>query len=252
MKNTLTAAVILIGNELLSGSIQDKNLSHIAKALETKGIRVRETRIIPDIETDIVEAVNNLRKKFDYVLTTGGIGPTHDDITSDSIAAAFGVKNVKKQAVFDKIAARFAEKNIPFTNAAQRMAYAPEGAEIIDSERPIIPGYRIENVFVMAGVPSIMRFMLEGVIANIKTGTEIHNLTIHANVGEGEIAAELESVQNRYPDIDIGSYPQEKDSTLSEYRVIFVLKGTDLNELEKARTEIINACGQGGFTAIKV
>lgn len=252
MKNTLSAAVILIGNELLSGSIQDKNLAHIAKELEIRGIRIRETRIIPDIEREIVEAVNHLRDKFDYVFTTGGIGPTHDDITSDSIATAFGVENVVQQHVFDQIDKRFKEKGIPFTQAAQRMAYAPQGANIIETKHSIIPGYRIENVFVMAGVPSIMRLMLEGVIEHLQTGLQIHNISIHANVGEGEIAAELEAVQLRYPDIDIGSYPQDKNSEFSDYKVIFVFKGTDLSELEQARDAVFNSCQRLGFEAIKI
>ena len=160
MENTLSAAVVLIGNELLSGSIEDKNLVHIAKTLEPKGIRVRETRIIADIESEIVEAINHLRAKYDYVFTTGGIGPTHDDITSESIAAAFNVKNVVQQDVFELIESYLNSKNVEFTPAAQRMAYAPEGAEVIKTDQSIIPSYRIDNVFVMAGVPRIMRVML--------------------------------------------------------------------------------------------
>ena len=250
MNNTLSAAVILIGNELLSGSIQDKNLAHIAKTLEHRGIRIRETRIIPDIEEEIIDAVNHLRQKFDYVFTTGGIGPTHDDITSDSIAAAFKVQNVVQEEVFNKIDQRFKEKNIPFTKAAQRMAYAPEGSEIIKTEHSIIPGYRIENVFVMAGVPSIMRLMLEGVVNYLDTGMQIHNLSIHANVGEGEIAESLEKIQASYPQIDIGSYPQDKNSEFSKYRVIFVFKGTDLDELSEARDKIMDILGSRDIEAM--
>ncbi len=252
MNNTLSAAVILIGNELLSGSIQDKNLAHIAKQLEVRGIRIRETRIIPDIESEIIDAVNRLREKFDYVFTTGGIGPTHDDITSDSVAAAFGVPNVVQEDVFNQIDMRFNEKGIPFTKAAQRMAYAPEGAEIIKTQHSIIPGYRIGNVFVMAGVPSIMRMMLEGVIEHLETGVQIHNAAIHANVGEGEIAAALEAIQQRHKDIDIGSYPQDKNSEFSDYRVIFVVKGTDLDEIQQTCDEILAACDRGGYEAILV
>ena len=252
MKNTLSAAVILIGNELLSGSIEDKNLSHIAKTLEVRGIRVRETRIIPDIESEIVEAVNTLRAKHDYVFTTGGIGPTHDDITSDSIAAAFGVKNVLVQDVFNTIQAYLDDKGVEFTPAAQRMAHAPEGAKMIDADSSIIPGYRIENVFVMAGVPRIMRIMLDGIINHLTTGIAIHNSYVHANVGEGEIAADLEFIQNQHPDIDIGSYPQDKDSEISDYRVIFVVKGTDLKEIEQTCSEILQACEKNGYDAIKI
>lgn len=252
MKNTLSAAVILIGNELLSGSIEDKNLAYIAKTLEKRGIRIRETRIIPDIESEIIEAVNVLRAKHDYVFTTGGIGPTHDDITSDSIAAAFGVKNVLQTDVFDIIKGYLDKKRVEFTPAAQRMAYAPDGAEIIKTEHSIVPGYRMDNVFVMAGVPRIMRLMLDGVIAHIKTGVTIHNTAIHANVGEGEIAANLELIQNRHPDIDIGSYPQDPDSTISDYRVIFVVKGTDLSEIDTTCNEILNACHKGNYDAVKI
>ena len=252
MKNTLTAAVILIGNELLSGSIEDKNLAHIAKTLEVRGIRVRETRIIADVESEIVGAVNTLRAKHDYVFTTGGIGPTHDDITSDSIAAAFGVKNVIVQDVFDRIQTYLNSKDIEFTLAAQRMAHAPEGAEMIRADDSIIPGYRIENVFVMAGVPRIMQHMLGGIINHLKTGLAIHNAYVHANVGEGEIAAALEAVQNQHPDIDIGSYPQDKGSTISDYRVVFVVKGTDLKEIKVTCEQILNACHAGGYDAIKI
>lgn len=252
MKNTLSAAVILIGNELLSGSIEDKNLAHIAKTLEIRGIRVRETRIIPDIQSDIVDAVNTLRAKHDYVFTTGGIGPTHDDITSDSIAAAFGVPNVIVQDVFDAIGAYLDSKGIEFTRAAQRMAHAPQGAEMISTDKAIVPGYRIENVFVMAGVPRIMRIMLDAMISRLETGLSIQNTYVHANVGEGEIAAALESIQNQHPDVDIGSYPQDQDSTISDYRVIFVVKGTELGELELTCQQILKACHDGGYDAIKI
>lgn len=252
MKNTLSAAVILIGNELLSGSIEDKNLAYIAKTLEVRGIRVRETRIIPDIEAEIVDAVNTLRSKHDYVFTTGGIGPTHDDITSDSIAVAFGVNNVIVQDVFDGIQSYLDSKGIEFTLAAQRMAHAPEGAQMIRTDSAVIPGYRIENVFVMAGVPRIMRAMLDGIIRHLKTGVEIQNAYVHANVGEGEIAAALEAIQNQHPDVDIGSYPQDTDSTISDYRVIFVVKGTQQPELEQTCQQILDACKEGGYDAIKI
>ncbi len=250
MQNTLTAAVVLIGNELLSGSIEDKNLAHIAKTLEPKGIRVRETRIIPDIESEIVEAVNHLRDKYDYVFTTGGIGPTHDDITSDSIAAAFGVENVIQKEVFDLIEARLKINNVEFTPAAQRMAYAPKGATIIPTKQSIIPSYRMDNVFVMAGVPRIMRMMLKDIERQLDTGLAIFNMSVHANVGESEIAAALETIQRARPDLDIGSYPQDKDSTISDYRVIFVVKGTDQVVVQKTCDEIIAACTENGHPAI--
>ncbi len=252
MKNTLTAGVLLIGNELLSGSIQDKNLAHIAITLEQRGIRVRETRIVPDIEDEIVDALNQLRKKFDYVFTTGGIGPTHDDITSDSIAKAFGVENVLVQEVYDTINNYLQQKGVEFTPAAQRMAHAPEGAKMVKTEHSIVPAYRIENVFVMAGVPSIMRIMLDNIVKELKTGMTILSNTVHANVGEGEIAAALEAIQLENQDIDIGSYPQDKNSTFSDYRVIFVVRGTDQNEVDEACDKILTACHQGNYEAIRV
>jgi len=249
MKHTLSAAVLLIGNELLSGSIQDKNLAHIAIKLEEKGIRVRETRIIPDIESEIIDAVNHLREKYDYVFTTGGIGPTHDDITSDSIAKAFGVKNVVQPDVFELIKGYLDAKGVEFTPATQRMAYAPEGAEIMKATDSIIPGYRIANVYVMAGVPRIMQIMLEGIIGELKSGSTVLSEAIHANVGEGEFAASLESIQLQHPDIDIGSYPQDINSTISDYRVIFVIRGTELQEIKTVCDKILNACQSGGFEA---
>ena len=209
MQNTLSAAVLLIGNELLSGSIQDKNLAHIALKLEQRGIRVRETRIIPDIESEIIDAVNHLRSKFDYVFTTGGIGPTHDDITSDSIAKAFGVENVIQDDVFNLIQGYLDKKGAEFTPAAQRMAYAPQGAEIMPATDSIIPGYRMANVFVMAGVPRVMQIMLDSIVDKLETGHTILSESVHANVSEGAFAASLEAIQRNYPDIDIGSYPQD-------------------------------------------
>ncbi len=252
MKNTLTAAVLLIGDELLSGSIQDENLGHIAKILERRGIRVRETRIVPDVEVEIVDAVNALRTRYDYVFTTGGVGPTHDDITSDSIATAFGVKNVVQQDVFDLIQSYLDEKGVAFTPAAQRMAYAPEGAEIIYSEQSIVPGYRVANVFVMAGVPRIMKIMLDAIIESLDIGQEILSREVHANVSEGEIAAALEAIQHKYADVAIGSYPQDPDSKRSNYRVVFVVRGTQSGELSLVCDEILAACRDGGYEAVGV
>lgn len=251
MKNTLSAAVLLIGDELLSGSIQDENLPHIAITLEKRGIRVRETRIVPDIELEIVEALNALRAKYDYVFTTGGVGPTHDDITSDSIAKAFGVANVVQQDVFDTIQSYLNSKEVEFTPAAQRMAYAPEGAEVIKSAHSIVPGYRMDNVFVMAGVPRIMRLMLDSIVDTLKIGNAILNSAVHANVSEGEIAAALEDIQQQHPDVDIGSYPQEPDSIKSNYRVIFVVRGTEQDQINKVCEKILSACAAGGFEAVR-
>ncbi|MEO0367882.1 MAG: molybdopterin-binding protein [Pseudomonadota bacterium] len=251
MENTLTAGVILIGNELLSGSIQDLNLSHIAIKIEERGIRVRETRIIPDIEEEIVAAVNELRRKYDYVFTTGGIGPTHDDITSDSIAKAFGVENVVQEDVFNIIKTYLDSKGIEFTPEAQRMAYAPKGSRIIKTKLSIVPGYCMDNVYVLAGVPRIMQMMLEGIIDELQTGLRILSDKVHANVGEGEIAAALADIQDAHPNIEVGSYPQDKDSEISDYRVVFVARGTDPGEIELVCEQILQACVDGGYEAIR-
>lgn len=247
---SLTAAVLLIGDELLSGSIQDENLGHIAKTLETRGIRVRETRIVPDVEAEIIAAVNALRQRYTYVFTTGGVGPTHDDITSDSIAAAFGVPNVVQQDVFDLIKGYLDKKGVEFTPAAQRMAYAPEGAEIIYGDSTIVPGYRIGNVYVMAGVPRIMKMMLSAIADTLQSGDEILSREVHANVTEGEIAEALEKIQLAHTNIAIGSYPQDPDSTRSNYRVVFVVRGTDSGEISQVCEEILSACKEGGFEAV--
>jgi len=249
MKDTLNAAVLLIGDELLSGSIQDVNLVHIAKTLEQRGIRVRETRIVPDIEDEIADAINHLRAKFNYVFTTGGIGPTHDDITSDSIAKAFGVKNVIQQNVFDAFKAYLDSKGREFTPAAQRMAYAPEGAEMIETGGSAIPGYRVDNVFVMAGVPRIMKAMLAASLDRLESGSAILSDAVHANVMEGEIAQALSEIQNQHRDVDIGSYPQDPLTSSTSYSVIMVVRGVDQLEIDAVCNKILAACQKGGHTA---
>ena len=250
MDNTLTAAVMLIGDELLSGSIQDENLSHIAITLEKIGIRIREVRVVPDLENEIVDAVNQLRDKYHYVFTTGGIGPTHDDITSDSIAKAFNVENVVQQDIFDEFQAYLDSKGIEFTTAAQRMAHAPEGAEMIKTKQAALPGYRIENVFVMAGVPRIMRVMLDAIIPKLETGKPILNSSVHANVREGAIAHGLQIIQTAHPEVVIGSYPQDTNSTRSDYSVIFVVKGLDQIVINLVCDKILKICIDGGYEAI--
>lgn len=251
MRKNLTAAVLLIGDELLSGSIQDENLGHIAKTLEKRGIQVRETRIIPDVKEEIVTAVNALRARYKYVFTTGGVGPTHDDITSDSIAAAFKVENVVQQPVFDLIKGYLEKKGGEFTPAAQRMAFAPEGAEVIYSDQSIVPGYRIENVYVMAGVPRIMKLMLGSIVETLAIGEQILSREVHANVSEGEIAAALEEIQQTHPNITIGSYPQDTNSARSKYRVVFVVRGIEKIEVISVCDEILAACHAGGYDAVE-
>lgn len=235
MKNTKSAGVILIGNELLSGSIQDANLPHLAKQLESHGIRIHETRIILDIEQEIVKSVNELRIRYDYVFTTGGIGPTHDDITCESIAAAFGVELEIQQSVWDLLEQRLSAKGIEFNEIAQRMAKAPKGAKTIDCGTGTIPCYQMDNVFVLAGVPRIMRAMVQCILPELDTGNKIISGKVHASVTEVEMALALYEIQLQYPSVDIGSYPQEKDSPYSKYPVVFIVRGTE-------REVIANVC----------
>jgi len=239
MKNVKTVGVCLIGNELLSGSVIDENLHHIAQLLKPRGVRVSETRIVPDIENEIIGAVNALRRRYDYVITTGGIGPTHDDITSDSIAAAFGVGNVINQEAFDTLKWHFDKKGIEFGNAAQRMAYTPEGASLIKNQASPAPGYRIDNVFVFAGVPSIMRSMLEAALPLFEASDPIISKSIHAKTMESVVAKELDAIQSLIPDIEIGSYPQPKSAP---YSVKFIIQGTQENLIDQACEQIGSAC----------
>jgi len=250
MNNTLTAAVLLIGNELLSGRVQDLNLSHLSITLELRGIRVREARIVPDIEEEIIDALNHMRQKFDYVFTTGGIGPTHDDITSDSIAKAFNLNNVIQPKPMAALERYFNTKGVQFTEAAARMAYAPEGAELFCNTDGIAQAYRINNVFVLPGVPSIMRNMLELVVDQLKAGRTILTGTVQTNASESEIAKPLALIQERHNTVDIGSYPQDKNSEFSDYRVIFMVKGTDLEEIQITCDKILAACKDRGHDAI--
>lgn len=239
MNKAKTTGVCLIGNELLSGSVVDDNLHYIALQLKERGIRVCETRIVADIEQDIVDAVNALRARYDYVITTGGIGPTHDDITSDSIACAFGVQNVINQDAFSMLKGHFDNKGIEFTKAAQRMAHAPQGAELLISKASAAPAYRIENVFVLAGVPSIMRKMLDAALPLFEASEPIISQSIHAKASESNIAHALDDIQKQFPHIDIGSYPQPLSA---EYSLTFIVQGTDKSAIESVCQRIASAC----------
>lgn len=203
----VTAAVIVIGDEILSGRTKDKNMVYLAERLIEQGVQLREARVIPDIESEIITAVNSLRKKFDYVFTTGGIGPTHDDITADSIAAAFSVGIDYHPEAMDMLTRHYEISGIEFNQARQRMARIPEGALLIDNPISKAPGFQIENVFVMAGVPVIMQAMFDGIISRIKGGARMLSRTIGAGIPEGKIAGELGALQKEFPDVSMGSYP---------------------------------------------
>jgi molybdenum cofactor synthesis domain-containing protein len=200
-----TAAVLLIGDEILSGRTQDANLAYIATFLGPYGIDVMEARVVHDVEEDIAAALNALRQRFTYVFTTGGIGPTHDDITADAVGRAFGVPVDYDADALALLAARYRPGE--FNEMRRRMARIPKGATLIRNSVSTAPGFQIENVFVLAGVPMIMRAMLEDVGPRLTRGRVVVSRTISARVGEGRIAARLAQIQREHPTVAIGSYP---------------------------------------------
>lgn len=201
----VTAAVLVIGDEILSGRTKDKNIGHIAERLTEIGIDLKEVRVVSDEEDEIVSALNALRAKFDYVFTTGGIGPTHDDITADAVAKAFGVGIDVDPRARAMLLEYIAEKDL--NEARLRMARIPFGADLVVNTVSKAPGFNIGNVYVMAGVPRIMHAMLEAIIPTLRTGTPMLSRTVLANAKEGDIAAPLGDIAKRNRDVIIGSYP---------------------------------------------
>ncbi len=229
----VTACVLIIGNEILSGRTQDVNLNHLAKGLNEAGVRLREARVIPDVADVIVATVNEVRAKYDYVFTTGGIGPTHDDITSECVARAFGVK-----LILHPDARRILETHYKpgeLNEARLRMAHVPEGATLIPNPISLAPGFRIGNVFVMAGVPLVMQAMFDGVKGSLKGGRTVLTRAVSCGLGEGVLAAGLEAIQARYADVDIGSYPWFRRGA---HGVSLVLRSPDAPRLEAATREV--------------
>ena len=236
----VTACVLIIGNEILSGRTQDVNLNHIALTLGDWGIQVREARVIPDVEDAIVEAVNYARTTYDYVFTTGGIGPTHDDITADCIARAFAVPIVINETIADLIRQRPAPEDV--MEARMRMARVPEGAVLVDNATGGPPGFRVDNVFVMAGIPGVMQAMLASLDGKLRRGPVVRSRSVTAFLGESQIAGALREIQDRYPQVDLGSYPFFRKD---RYGTSLVMRGTDealLDEmLEAVKAAIIEA-----------
>jgi len=211
MATIVSAAMVVIGDEILSGRTKDRNIGHLADVLTAVGIDLREVRIVPDEEDAIVEAVNTLRARVRYVFTTGGIGPTHDDITADSIAKAFGLPCEYDDRAYAMLEADYAKRGLPFTEARKRMARMPRGAQHIDNPVSLAPGFQVENVFVMAGVPAIFQAMLDNVLPRLETGAKLLSATIPCSFGEGTIGGPLGDIQKAHPDTIIGSYPKYQD-----------------------------------------
>ena len=203
----VTAAMLIVGNEVLSGRTQDKNLAFVANALGEIGVDMREVRIVPDEMDEVVAAVNALRGKYTYVFTTGGIGPTHDDITADCIAAAFGVELQMHPLAVQLLEAHYDAQGIEFNAARARMARIPEGASLIDNPVSTAPGFRFENVHVMAGVPKIMQAMMENILPTLEGGEKLSSVTITSQVPEGSIAEAMEQLQAAHPQVSVGLYP---------------------------------------------
>lgn len=234
MNRNPTAALLVIGNEVLSGRTQDANIQFIATHLGALGIPLREVRVIPDDRAVIVRTVNEVRAAFDYVFTTGGIGPTHDDITSECVAEAFGVPWEPHPRAWAIMEASY--KPGEFNPARQRMATMPRGASLIENAVSKAPGFRIGNVHVMAGVPRIMRAMFEALAPSLTGGQPVVSRAVHGTgLLEGRIAAQLGAIQARYPEIDIGSYPYERPRGNG---VAIVAKGTDAAEADAAIAEV--------------
>jgi molybdenum cofactor synthesis domain-containing protein len=241
MTATSHACLIIIGNEILSGRTKDTNLAWLGEQLNECGVRLFEGRVIPDVEEIIIATVNECRARFDYVFTTGGIGPTHDDITSAAIAKAFGVPLLLHPEAHRLLQAHYTPDQL--NEARRKMAYIPEGASLIANPVSSAPGFQMENVFVMAGVPRIMQAMFDDIRPRLKGGAKTQALTLHTNLPEGTYAAALTELQAAFPDIEIGSYPHFRHGRIS---TSLVARGHDLArlaQLEDRLDEMIAALG---------
>ena len=235
MKDTkVNAAILIIGNEILSGRTQDTNTSTLATWLNSIGVKVKEVRVIPDIEKTIVDTLNVLRKENDYVFTTGGIGPTHDDITAESVSKAFGLKyEIHKEGY--KILESYYKPG-EFNEGRQKMIRMPENAELILNPTSGAPGFSVENVFCLPGVPSIMKSMLGGITNKIVGGEPILSKTISLKTVESEIANSLTKVQDKYKDVEIGSYPFFHAGKLG---VSIVLRSENQSKIDECNLQIL-------------
>lgn len=245
--DTVTAAVLVVGDEILSGRTKDTNSGYIADFLTSIGIRLREVRVVPDVEEEIVAAVNALRHRYTYVFTTGGIGPTHDDITADAVAKAFGVKlEVHPRAVQLLVEHMGADR---LNEARLRMARIPEGGELVDNPISKAPGFMIGNVIVMAGIPRIMHAMLEGVARKLKTGRKVLSRAIRVEQPEGDVAIGLKRMQEQFPDVQMGSYPFYENGGPGTH---VVLRSPDPARLQSALDAVLQCFREAGFERVRL
>jgi molybdenum cofactor synthesis domain-containing protein len=232
--HTVTAAILAIGDEILSGRTKDRNIGYIAEYLARIGVEVREARVVPDEEAEIVAALNALRARYDYVFSTGGIGPTHDDITADAVAKAFGVAIGEDPLALAMMMQRYQPADL--TPARRRMARIPAGAELIENPVSKAPGFRVGNVIVMAGVPSVMQAMLDHAVKDLRTGRIMLVETIEAGgLPEGRYGVALGEIAAARPDVGIGSYPSFADG---KFRNQIVVRGKDAEAVAEARRAV--------------
>ena len=241
--SSVTAGVLIIGNEILSGRTQDINLNHLAKTLGKWGIQIREARVIPDIEKTIIRTVNEMRSEFDYVFTTGGIGPTHDDITAVCIAKAFDKPVVRHPDIESRINTRPAPADV--MESRLLMARVPEGANLIENPTGGPQGFFIENVYVMAGIPRVMQAMLSSLEGSLNSGAVMHSYSIRAYLGESQISESLGKIQEDFSSLDIGSYPFLLDN---RYGTMLVIRGEDKKLITNAAERINSIIVEKGET----
>jgi molybdenum cofactor synthesis domain-containing protein len=234
--STVTACLLIIGNEILSGRTKDQNLAFIGERLNDLGIRLMEVRVIPDVEAAIVDALNAVRRRFDYVFTTGGIGPTHDDITAECVAKAFGrplIVHPEARAILEAHYQSLGPGQL--TEARLRMARTPEGAELIENPVSRAPGFQVENVFVMAGIPTIMQAMFASLQHRLVGGRPLRSRTLAVEMGESFVADGLARLQERFPEVEIGSYPFNRAGV---FGTRLVLRSTEEELLAAAAAEL--------------
>ncbi len=238
MTHSPTASIIIIGNEILSGRTQDKNLHWLAGPLAAMGVKVAEASVVPDIAEVIIATVHRHRAAYDYVFTTGGIGPTHDDITTATMAAAFGVKHPKHPEAVEILTQYYGAEQL--TEPRLKMAEIPEGAKLIYNPVSAAPGYIIENVYVMAGVPSIFQAMFNGLKHTLVGGAPITSTSTTAMIAESKVAIALGELQKAYPQLDLGSYPFARDGEVGTRLVISGIDTAAINAATKALHEILS------------
>lgn len=233
-----TAAMIVIGDEILSGRTRDSNMHHLAGQLTEAGIDLKEVRVIGDEEAVIIAAVKAMSAAYDYVFTSGGIGPTHDDITAYCIAAAFGAHIDVRDDARAILAAHYAQAGTDLNEARLRMARIPDGADLIENPVSAAPGFRLKNVHVMAGVPSVFQAMVASVLPTLTGGDPLISKTLRIDRGEGDIAGPLGALAEEYPALSMGSYPFQKDG---KYGAHIVIRGTDAQQIDRALTKLAAA-----------